>query len=36
MGTHVAIVGAYGSAGVAVAQRLADVDGIEPSLVFSA
>ena len=33
MGTHVAIVGAYGSAGVAVAQRLVDVDDIELTLV---
>jgi dihydrolipoamide dehydrogenase len=33
MGTHVAIVGAYGSAGVAVAQRLVDIDDIELTLV---
>lgn len=33
MGTHVVIVGAYGSAGVAVAQRLVDVDDIELTLV---
>lgn len=33
MSTHVAIVGAYGSAGAAVAQRLADVDDIELTLV---
>jgi dihydrolipoamide dehydrogenase len=33
MSTHVAIVGAYGSAGAAVAQRLVDVDGIELTLV---
>jgi dihydrolipoamide dehydrogenase len=31
--THVAVVGAYGSAGVAVAQRLADVDGIKLTLI---
>jgi pyruvate/2-oxoglutarate dehydrogenase complex dihydrolipoamide dehydrogenase (E3) component len=31
--THVAVVGAYGSAGAAVAQRLADVDGIELTLI---
>ncbi|WP_340098698.1 NAD(P)/FAD-dependent oxidoreductase [Salinibaculum salinum] len=33
MSTHVAIVGAYGSAGVAVAQRLADIPDIELTLV---
>jgi dihydrolipoamide dehydrogenase len=31
--THVAIIGAYGSAGVAVADDLADVDGVELTLV---
>ena len=33
MSTHVAVVGAYGSAGVAVAQRLADEPGIRLTLV---
>ncbi len=33
MSTHVAIVGAYGSAGVAVAEELADVPEIELTLV---
>lgn len=33
MSTHVAVVGAYGSAGAAVAQRLATVDDIELTLV---
>jgi pyruvate/2-oxoglutarate dehydrogenase complex dihydrolipoamide dehydrogenase (E3) component len=33
MSTHVAIVGAYGSAGVAVAQRLADTPDVELTLV---
>ena len=33
MNTHVAVIGAYGSAGVAVAQRLADVDDIRLTLV---
>jgi dihydrolipoamide dehydrogenase len=31
--THVAVVGAYGSAGVAVAQRLADEPGVRLTLV---
>jgi dihydrolipoamide dehydrogenase len=33
MSTHVAIVGAYGSAGVAVAQRLADDESFELTLI---
>ncbi|MEF8872658.1 MAG: NAD(P)/FAD-dependent oxidoreductase [Haloarculaceae archaeon] len=33
MSTHIAIVGAYGSAGVAVAQRLVEVPDIELTLV---
>ena len=33
METHVAIIGAYGSAGVAVADLLADVSDIELTLI---
>ena len=33
MATHVAIVGAYGSAGVAAAERLADLPDVELTLV---